>query len=117
MGHGPGLSDRRLGSRSGSETNILNVTQMPSHNHLASAKLSLNAAANPADASNPTGNSLGVSNIYDSDDQPSRAMNEGSVTGSVTVNHNGGNQAINNMQPYLTINYIIALQGIYPSRS
>lgn len=36
---------------------------------------------------------------------------------TVTVGNTGGNQGVNNMQPYLAVNYIIALEGIFPSRS
>lgn len=43
-------------------------------------------------------------------------MNTNSVTTTTTLNQ-GGNQAHNNMQPYLTINYIIALQGLFPQRN
>ena len=117
MGHGPGLSDRRLGSRGGTEYNVLNITQLPNHDHNVTAQFSLNAARNPQDSSNPAGNSLGAANIYDSDVSPTVSLKEGSVTGNVSIHNTGGNQPINNMEPYATINYIIALQGVYPSRS
>ncbi|MEQ8910249.1 MAG: tail fiber protein [Vicingaceae bacterium] len=117
MGTGPGLTPKRLGQRGGTEYNILNVTNLPSHNHSTTVNLSLNAARNPQDSSNPSGNSLGAANIYDSDIAPSVSLKEGSVTGTVTVQNSGGNQSLNNMQPYGTINYIIALVGTYPSRS
>ncbi|MEQ8910250.1 MAG: tail fiber protein [Vicingaceae bacterium] len=116
-GNGPGLSDRRLGSRAGTETNSMTVGQMPSHNHMASGTFSLNAARNPQDSSNPSGNSLGAANIYDSNVAPSVSLKEGSITGTINVLNNGGGQPINNMQPYLACNYIIALYGIFPSRS
>ena len=116
-GHGPGLSNRPLGSKSGTETNTMTVSQMPNHGHSTTVQLSLKAAQNAQDSSNPSGNSLGAANIYDSDVQPSVSLKEGSVTGTVNVLNNGGNLPFNNMQPYLTCNYIIALVGIFPSRS
>lgn len=117
MGHGPGLSYYPIGARGGTEYNILNVTHLPSHNHSATASLSLNAARNPQDSSNPAGNSLGAASIYDSDVEPSVSLKENSVTGTITVGHTGGQQSINNMQPVAVINYIIALVGVYPSRN
>ncbi len=107
-GNGPGLSNRPLGARSGSEYEILNVTQLPSHTH--TAQLSGSTAA--ADASDPTGKYLARANedIY-SGSGPTTTM------GGVTVGNTGGNQSFSNIQPSLAVNYIIALFGTYPSRS
>lgn len=116
-GTGPGLTPRRLGARFGSETNVMTVSQMPNHNHLATGTFHLNAARNPQDSSNPAGNSLGAANIYDSDIEPNVSLKEGSVTGTVNVLNNGGGQPFNNIQPVEVINYIIALQGVFPSRN
>tara|TARA_B100000965_G_C19489644_1_gene712418 strand:+ start:375 stop:923 length:549 start_codon:yes stop_codon:yes gene_type:complete len=116
-GTGPGLTPRNLGARFGTETNVMTVAQMPSHNHLASGTFQLNAARNPQDSSNPAGNSLGAASIYDSDIEPNVTLKAGSVTGTVNVLNNGGGQPFNNIQPVEVINYIIALQGIFPSRN
>tara|TARA_B100001109_G_C18790961_1_gene440048 strand:+ start:449 stop:1000 length:552 start_codon:yes stop_codon:yes gene_type:complete len=117
MGQGPGLTFRRQGQRFGTEYNILSINNLPSHNHSATASLSLNAARNPQDSSNPAGNSLGAANIYDSDVDPNVSLKDNSVTGTITIGNTGGQQSINNMQPVGVINYIIALVGVYPSRN
>ena len=99
-GHGPGLSDRRLGSKSGQETVTLTEAQLPSHDH-----------------------SLTVSNNNDSPKpQATGYLGSGSFgkTGDVAIKGSGnagGGQAHNNLQPYQCVNFIIALQGLFPSRS
>lgn len=106
MGQGPGLSDRRLGSKGGEENVTLTTNQMPSHNH------TLNAMTTPATATqisaDRTFGHVGVE-IYvaDGDHVP---MSSSSTTPT------GGGQAHPNMMPSLGINFIIALVGIYPSR-
>lgn len=114
-GTGPGLSPRRLGQRSGSETNILNTTQLPSHNHTGV----MVAAAGNGDQNTADGNALAhaargntVPNIYNSN-TPSISMH----SSSIAIGNTGNNQPINNMMPYNTVNYIIALQGVFPSRN
>jgi microcystin-dependent protein len=107
-GRGPGLTDRRLGQRGGVEMVTLTEAQMPNHNHTA------RALSDPADLFSPANRSLARSrngNAYQSS-----ASNLVEL-GSAVMPSAGGSQAHNNMQPYLTINYIIALQGLYPSRS
>ncbi len=106
-GSGPGLSTRRLGERSGTEREILSTSQMPAHTH------GLQASDTRGNSSDPTGRVNAVksrTNIY-SDAAPNVSMSSQAVTSS------GGGQAHNNMQPFLGINHIIALQGIFPSRN
>ncbi len=111
---GPGLTPRPLGQRSGSETNTLNVTQLPSHNHTATMR----AESDAGSTGNPTGNLLGVvitgANIYA---PPVPATEVDMSSDSIVVGNTGGGQAVNNMQPYTAVNYIIALQGTFPSRN
>ena len=105
-GSGPGLSDRRLGAKSGSETATVDVTQLPAHTHSL-------ASTNSVTEGNPAGNVVadtGTKNIYADDAAP--ALNFSSSASQAV----GGSQSHSNMMPYLCINYIIALFGIYPSR-
>jgi microcystin-dependent protein len=113
-GQGPGLSNVSLGEQAGVETVTLLVTQMPSHNHVING-----SASGLANNANPTGNAPGIGavasnnapvNMY-SNGAPAAAMNP-QVCGLA-----GGNQPHNNMQPYLGMNYIICLFGIFPSRN
>lgn len=111
---GPGLTNRFLGSRGGSETNTLNVTQLPSHNH----NPQLRAESAPGSTGNPTNNLLGVvvtgADIYA---PPVPAAEVNMSSDGIVSNNVGNNQAVNNMMPYQAVNYIIALVGIFPSRS
>lgn len=124
QGNGPGLSDRRLGAKGGTEYNILNITQIPSHNHSAAGTLKASTAE--ATTNDPTGKVLAAgatainrstivgTNMY-AEAAPNVEMAANEVT--VAVGNTGGNQSVNNMQPWIAINYIIALQGVFPSRS
>ncbi len=118
-GQGPGLSMHPIGARSGSETNTLTVNQMPSHNHLATGTVKSYFAPPTGGGTsfNPNGsNFAGASgaNTYTSQ-APNGTMAAENV--QVVVGNNGGNLPVNNMQPYLAINYCIAVVGIFPSRN
>ena len=107
-GRGPGLTSRRLGERTGAETVTLNDDQLASHSH--SARGSENAAVASAPANNyvARGSGRGVNSYLDADT---------SIGASKELMPTGGGQAHNNMQPFLSLNFIIALQGEYPARS
>lgn len=108
-GRGPGLTDRRLGERGGTETVTLTEAQMPNHQHGWSVSGRTANANDPDDQSHLAGASLDQ-NLYHAPDNPVD-MNE------QTLGESGDSQPHNNMQPFLTINFIIALVGLYPSRS
>ena len=126
-GNGPGLSDRRLGSKTGTEYNVLNVTQIPSHSHAASnVNVEVKVSSAAASLDTPVaGSSLAAGNqVEGRTSNPVRMYNSdapdvtlSSSVAPVTIGNTGGNQSVNNMQPSLAVNYIIALQGIFPSRS
>lgn len=110
-GQGAGLSERFLGEMSGSQTVTLLTTEIPSHVHAVNAKTSGGQAI-------PTGLVWGTSNAAKA------AANFYAPAAPSPVNMNpgalsiaGGSQPHNNMPPYLTLNYCIALQGIFPPRS
>jgi microcystin-dependent protein len=109
-GRGPGLTSRRLGQRGGVETVTLTEAQMPNHKH------TLMGSAEDAEDNDPGGNVMCNATggaIY----QTSTDANLVPFSDKFLKNEAGGSQAHNNMQPYIAINYIIALQGLYPSRS
>lgn len=106
-GVGPGLETYRQGQRGGVEHVTLNITQIPSHTHLAAAK-----AASGVDADTPAGNTWSNGEVYSSG-KPTETMD----TGAISVLNAGGSQSHENRPPFLVVNYIIALQGVFPSRS
>ena len=108
-GTGPGLTSRRLGEKSGTETVTLSSSQMPSHNHSLLADGSTGGPlGGGANASNPVDNFVGASVKFHA---------AGSNVNMAAMGSVGGSQAHNNMQPYIAMNFIIALEGLYPSRS
>ena len=106
-GTGPGLPARRLGEKGGSEQVTLTQNQIPSHTH------PVNAVNSPGNLSNPAGNVLARSvggNAY------GPASNLVPLA-DAALPPTGGGQSHNNMQPFLTLNFIIALVGIFPTRN
>ena len=108
QGNGPGLSPRVIGEAGGSETVTLTAGQLAAHNHAAVC-------------SNTTANSASPVNSYWSTDSGGNtraySTTSGSTMAALAIGITGGGQPHNNVQPYLVINYIIALEGIYPSRN
>ncbi len=105
-GQGPGLSLHDIGEMSGTENVTLIQSEMPAHNHQANVVADLsNSGGIPGPQSY-----LAIANIptYNSVANTSMSPNELSVT--------GGSLPHNNMQPYLTLNFCIALQGVFPPR-
>jgi microcystin-dependent protein len=106
-GQGPGLTDRTQGEYAGTETNTLQVSQIPSHNH------SVNAVTTDGNQNVPTSSLPANTKALDKEYSSATANTTMSAT---MIGNTGGGQPVNNMQPYLVLNYIIALEGIYPSR-
>ena len=106
-GQGPGLSLHDLGEMSGSETVSLLQSEMPSHSHALNASQGDGTERTPANQLLATG--IGISQYQ----MPGPTAAPLSPT---TVAPAGGDQPHNNMQPYVTLNFCIALQGVFPSR-
>ncbi|MBK9105721.1 MAG: phage tail protein [Saprospiraceae bacterium] len=112
-GQGPGLPNVTLGELSGIPATTLTVNQMPAHNHTAITNVRVSSANTTSEEA--AGNILAnqAQNFY----APVGTAN-GSLGGvTTTVGLNGGNQPVNIMQPYLGMNYVICLNGIFPSRN
>jgi microcystin-dependent protein len=105
-GTGPGLSNRRIGSRSGSESVTLGSTQLPSHTH------PLQGSSGSATTPDPSGSVFARTpgDAYGSEFSASH-MN------SAALSNSGGGQAHTNLMPALAVNFIVALFGIFPSRN
>ena len=113
-GSGPGLSTRKLGQKGGSETNTLSANQLPAHKHTLSISTSQVLKANPEgrilSGFPQTVGGEGVRTWADSG-SPAR------TTSDMVNNNSTSNASVNNLQPYTCVNHIIALQGVFPSRS
>ncbi|MDR3406766.1 MAG: tail fiber protein [Chthoniobacter sp.] len=95
-----------LGERGGEQGHTLNISELPTHTHVAQASSDNGTTAIPA-----AGTVLGsVSNMYGSPTNLTSLL-------PATVTNNGGSQAHLNMQPFLVLNFSIALQGIFPSQT
>jgi len=97
-----------LGEPGGEQAHTLSIAELPQHTHVATGS----SAA--ADAAVPTGNLLGVVDNTTFDFAYSGASNLVAMSPQA-VSNAGGSQAHQNMQPFLTLNFCIALQGIFPS--
>lgn len=108
-GQGPGLSLHDLGETGGSETVTLLESEIPAHTH------ALMAQGAPADTNTPVNHSIarviGATPYLPSSGASLAAMSNQALTPA------GGDAPHNNMQPYLTLYFCIALQGVYPPRS
>lgn len=113
-GRGPGLTARRLGERTGMTEVILSEDQIPNHTHelMGVAETPDSLAAGGA-LPGPT-KSLATAR---GGDLYSDTLTNVAPLSANAVSNEGGGQAHNNLQPFLTLNFIIALQGLYPSRS
>ena len=115
-GQGPGLTTRYLGEQAGTATVTLLQNQMPTHNHplfFTDAQAITNAPASDVmPAFNASLNFPGITKPVNTYAVPGVIVPFATQTMGVT----GGNMPHNNMQPYLVLNYFIAVQGIFPPR-
>jgi len=96
------------GQKGGEEKHVLLESEMPKHTHSVSASLDNATSASPSDGSLAVANEATYSS-YDSENKVAMSSNFLATTGS--------GEGHENMQPFLTLNFCIALQGLFPSRS
>lgn len=121
--HGPRLSNRNLGEKAGAETNTLTIANMPSYNHSllpipdkASSQLAIHQVPGTEGSNTlaaPTSNGRAAEGYNNPIPDVTLNTSDGSnpLTGA-----SGGNWSFNNMQPFIAMNYVNALYGIFPSR-
>jgi microcystin-dependent protein len=100
-------SGHTVGERGGEQAHTLSIAELPTHTHV------LSASSQDANASPPTP----INNILASS-APAQAYGSPAqlaAMGATSITNTGGSQAHLNMQPFLTLNFCIALQGIFPS--
>lgn len=107
MGNGPGLSPIILGEMGGVENFTLAINQMPQHSHTLNGHTALGDTSDPTNAI--AANTGALDREYKGNTAPNTVMNPAAIGAS------GGSQPVAIRNPYLGMNYIIALQGIYPS--
>ena len=107
QGQGQGLSGYSLGQQAGNEVVTLVSSQLPSHSHAMRADAALGTSDAPAGLY-PAKNAAGV---------PSYRADSSGLLGDSAIALTGNNQAHENMQPYLAMNFIISLFGTFPTRS
>jgi microcystin-dependent protein len=113
-GQGPGLSGYSIGKKTGTETVTLTLPQLPLHSHGFSGDFKVSTGT--ADSGKAAHNFLAVPSEFQYAESGSgTTMAAGLISGQGSVV--GGNQPHTNMQPYLAVNYIIALLGEFPVRS
>jgi microcystin-dependent protein len=124
-GNGPGLSPYLLGAQSGQETVALGTNTIPSHTHAVSQDKGFEVLATTHDgnqqAPSPTDRlsaaklTFGVdANLY-SNVAEDTTLGGLQTSGALALNNAGNGQAHQNRQPYLVLNYVIALVGVFPS--
>ena len=123
-GQGPGLSNVTIGEKSGRETVILTVGELPAHHHAGSTLTgTCTIPSNDDDGDSPEpngrnlGNAEGGENLYNSEAATGALLATGTVSIGGNTGDTGSSQPVNIKNPSLGINYIIALEGIYPPRN
>jgi microcystin-dependent protein len=115
-GQGPGLSLYDIGETGGEQNHTLLLGELPSHPH------TLNAQTATGSTSDPNGNTLSEGQWNDNQGHSGAVQYYSATAPNVNMGPNatgftGSNQPHNNMMPYLTLNFCIALQGVFPPRS
>lgn len=108
QGQGPGLQSYTIGSNGGVEEVILSAQQLPAHRHALGVGSAIGTLGD-APGHVPAGSPMALGYAYGPNGNGAMASNALQSTGS--------GQAHDNMQTFLVLNYVIALEGIYPSRA
>ena len=107
FGQGFGLPTYTLGEMVGRESVNLTIANMPQHRHL------INASSQASDAASPAGAFFANTGLKDGEYKTSGAQ---VAMNAAMMGNAGSGSPVSLMQPYLVVNYCIAMQGVYPSR-
>ena len=109
FGQGPGLTPYNVGDSGGAPSIALLTSEMPAHNHSATCNSALGNKPKP-NANYWASDAAGILTQY-------APAGDGNQMNPQALSIAGNSQPHNNMQPFLTLNFCIALQGIFPARS
>ena len=107
MGQGPGLSNYSIGQRAGEQAHTLTLAELPAHTHVARGSSAAGSSASPA----------GMVAARNAAQIPQYGANVDAIMAAGAISTVGGSQAHTNMQPYLGLNFVIALVGYFPPHS
>jgi microcystin-dependent protein len=99
------------GQRGGEEAHVLSAAEMPAHRH------SLRGSSGDATQVSPAGGTFAGTAGAGTPEAPFYAGSPGAAFASGSISNAGGGQSHDNMQPFLAVNFAIALQGLFPSRN
>lgn len=117
-GNGPGLTSRQLGQKSGSESHVLTVANLPSHTHAITTNVVVRINDNPGDQRLPRNHLIARANDGENNFASDNSAGQlGGVSATSQCAAAGSGQSVNHVPPFQTVNFIIALVGIFPSRS
>lgn len=118
MGQGPGLTNRTIGQVSGSESVTLMSANFPAHVHPVSGTLSMMTRGDAAgNYSSPTAHSIATAPAKKFFSKTGTGQVMAGLDATATIGTAGASQPHNNMQPYLVINFIIAIVGVFPPQN
>lgn len=129
-GHGPGLENEIMGRKSGTPTTQLSLTNLPQHNHIITVSetvgtmdIPVNTEEGAEDEKNPGAGFLVNTGADTFSSEATAGQKYGgqsipvNVAATATASMTGNSIPFNNIQPSMGMNYIICMQGIFPSRS
>jgi microcystin-dependent protein len=113
-GTGPGLPNVQLGQKAGTNTVTLTTANMPAHNHQVTGNITPQAATDGALSTDANGRYMGPGSFYST---AGDNVNMAPIPLNLPSTVAGNSQPFSIMQPYLGMNYIICMFGIFPSRN
>lgn len=124
QGQGPGLSDRRLGQKGGQQTQTLTLLNLPVHNHylvgqinVVSKQFAYNDEAGVEEPDGAYPALVDGKSVYATNEDGNGPLAATSATNTLAAASNGGGKSFDIHSPYMAVNYIICMQGIFPSRN
>jgi microcystin-dependent protein len=114
-GQGPGQPNIDLGEMAGTTSQTLLITNLPMHNHTLTGAITPQAAGDGALGTDATGRRVGPGSFYSG--STDELVNMAPLANNLQVGINGSNQPVATVPPYLGMNFIMCVEGIFPSRN